>query len=218
MPPEFPTEGEPPLPPGHPLPPELPTGGGPPLPPPPLPPPVGHPEDDVNLADWMSRRRTARAPPPVPPPPPPLPAPVHEFRRRPGRGDRWGPNGLFLLTRKGNAWAATCPYHRGTDSWPVCRKQFGGKASDHVLLAMAKAWCIKGPEFFRKRTHMGFEPPADNDAEQLERDVLELRPPAMEPLPDALLDELEAAEAATATESFKKPKGGATSASSSTGG
>ena len=95
-----------------------------------------------------------------------------------------------MFTVKGSGWQATCPFHRGTETAPLCRKMFGGKASPDALLLMAKAWCVAADQFERKYTHLRHLPNEEQDAAQLELQVALMTAPLDEPMPDQVLDEV----------------------------
>ncbi len=105
---------------------------------------------------------------PAPAPGPAAPAPAADaaelVRQRPGRGAPWG---VFRLTWKPSGrWGAVqaaCPFHRGTDTAPQCRKTLqvreeGDEALSTVVRRL-KGWCLLAPTVDRKYLHLSLPPP-----------------------------------------------------------
>ena len=161
------------------------------------------------LEELLSLEEPPRYPPPLPPPnslpaeqlprpqpPPPLAGhqPVRIAGRpgRPGRGSRWGP---FLLTYKAagkGSWQATCPWHRGTEVNPRCKKTITVRAQgeDDLTIRRLRQWCLLAarPDIITKTQHLKVELPGETPShEQLEDELAHLPPPP--PWEDVLPEE-----------------------------
>ena len=139
--------------------------------------------------------------PPLPPPllPPPHPPDVlvgrgargvRAYVGRQRRGEEWPP---FHFVRKGNGWEATCPYHRGTDSAPRCRKNIpaAGDTDEDIYKAylIAKEWCLLAPTHTRKYSHLRDLPTTHRSEAELDAELAELSSiPVPDPVPDHILD------------------------------
>ena len=115
-----------------------------------------------------------------------------------GRGQMWGPFRLiWKFTASSRSIQATCQFHRGTHTAPLCRRTLTvreGKAD--VTLLRLKAWCLAYSQFDRKYTHLAYCPP---HADELDVEVVERAVGLADPLPDkhtivpdSVLDECEA--------------------------
>lgn len=113
-------------------------------------------------------------------------------------GQMWGPfRFIWKFTASSRSIQATCPFHRGTHTAPLCRRTLTvreGKA-DETLLRL-KAWCLAYSLFNRKCTHLAYCPPHTDelDVEVVERAVrlADPLPDKHTIIPDSVLDECEA--------------------------
>ena len=101
----------------------------------------------------------------------------------------------IIQKRSSNGWQATCPFHRGSVTAPLCRKFIPatgpGEGEMAVAKAMAKEWCLHYDRYDRKHKHLNWVPPAVPRADAvLELQMYLVNPPSEEPIPDAVLDGL----------------------------
>ena len=61
---------------------------------------------------------------------------------------------------------ATCPYHRGTDTAPKCRRTMAIPTKDGLVATRKalKVWCIMGNDYDRKYVHLQCDLTAGVDA------------------------------------------------------
>ena len=129
---------------------------------------------------------------PQPPPPPAGHQPVRIAGRpgRPGRGSRWGP---FLLTYKAagkGSWQATCPWRRGTEVNPRCKKTVPAQGEGDLTIRRLRQWCLLAarPDIITKTQHLKVELPGESPShEELEDELAHLPPPP--PWEDVLPEE-----------------------------
>ena len=92
--------------------------------------------------------------PPVPAPPPPPPV-ASEHRRKVGRGEAWGCFSIIWKPNAGKlgAWEGTCPFHRGTDTAPRCKKALNVTADvgRYDTFLLIKKWCVMAQQYTRKK-------------------------------------------------------------------
>ena len=165
--------------------------------------PAAHPEEAAVVV---------YDPPAVPPPPRPPPGPPGPPRRRRCAErqvrDSWSQFSFIPKPAQGRfgAWEATCPYHRGTESAPKCKKTINmtNASGDEAVKVhkLLQVWCLHSKHYTRKHKHLKWDRhPSDEELAAISLDDIEVEkrrlppvPPWETVLPDAVLDTMQAEE------------------------
>ena len=131
------------------------------------------------------------------PPPPPSGAPPRRGQAmgvaRAGHGEPWGCF-WFVLKTSGRSRGAqvTCPFHRGTDTAPACKKFMAMRPEEEDVMCILrlKAWCVAAPQYDRKYKRLAHIPrDEDLDGDALDQRVQRLSASDRGTvLPDSVLD------------------------------